>query len=304
MLGVFLMYYWLGNMTASERAEMWSKITSANPLWITISLIMSVLAHISRAYRWKFMLAPMGYKPKLKNTFIAVMTAYFANTFVLRSGEVLRGVSIQKSEGVPFDKAFGSVISERIADLIMLLLIMTTAIALQSNEVLTYFEQEANPVPTIIFLIVAITGGIVGLRILKRSSNPFIVNIRNFGVNLMEGVQSILKMDNNLAFIGHTLFIWAMYIGMFWVVTFTVPELSDAPLGVILTAFIIGAFAMSATNAGMGLYPLAMGAIFAFFGYQKVDGDTFGSIIWGTQTIFNVILGGICALTLVFNKKQ
>jgi uncharacterized protein (TIRG00374 family) len=297
------MWYSLSDMTPQERADMWEAIKNANPLWLGISLIFGLLSHLSRAYRWKFMLEPLGYKPSLWNNFSAVMIAYFANTFIVRTGEVLRGVVISKSEKIPFDKAFGSIISERIADLIMLILIMSTAVVLQSSELLEYFKTRANPIPSIIALTVLLIGGIIGLRILKYSSHPFIVKVRNFGLGVFEGVRSILHMKKNMAFIFHTLFIWGMYIGMFWIMTFTVPGLADVSLGVILAAFVIGAFSMTATNAGMGLYPLAMAGVFSFFGFLDTDGETFGWIIWGSQTVFNVLIGGICYLVFALRTK-
>jgi uncharacterized protein (TIRG00374 family) len=297
------MWYSLSDMTPKERAEMWEAIKNANPLWLGISLVFGLLSHLSRAYRWKFMLEPLGYKPSLWNNFSAVMIAYFANTFIVRTGEVLRGVVISKSEKIPFDKAFGSIISERIADLVMLILIMTTAVVLQSSELIEYFKTRANPIPSIIALSVLLIGGIIGLRILKYSSHPFIVKVRNFGLGVFEGVRSILHMKKNMAFIFHTLFIWGMYIGMFWIMTFTVPGLADVSLGVILAAFVIGAFSMTATNAGMGLYPLAMAGVFSFFGFLDTDGETFGWIIWGSQTVFNVLIGGICYLVFALRTK-
>ena len=304
LLGVFLMWWWLSGMSVLEREELWTNIKNANPIWIVLSFIFSILSHMSRAYRWKFMLEPMGYKPKFLNSLAAVMTGYFANTFVLRSGEVLRAVALQKTDTIPFEKSFGTIVSERIADLLMLILVMIIAVSLQSTELITYFKESANPIPSIISSAVLLIGGIIGLRILKKSSHPFIIKVRNFGLGILEGVKSILHMKKNIAFIFHTLFIWFMYILMFWVVTLCVPGLKEASLGVILAAFVIGAFSMSATNAGMGLYPIAMATVFTFFGFMEADGNTFGGIIWGTQTIFNIVIGGLCALyTLVFNKR-
>lgn len=303
-LGVFLMWYWLGGMTSQERIDLWNTIKSANPIWIIISFIFSILSHMSRAYRWKFMLEPMGYEPKFGNSLAAVMAGYFANTFVLRSGEVLRAVSIQRTDKIPFEKAFGTIVSERIADLVMLLLIMMIAVALQSTALIDLFNEKTNLVSSIISLIALLLIGIIGLRILKKSSHPFIRKIREFGLGILEGVKSILSMKKNAAFIFHTFFIWAMYIAMFWIVTLTVPGLKGVSVGVTLAAFIIGAFSMSATNAGMGLYPLAMAGIFTFFGYTDADGNAFGSIIWGTQTIFNIIIGGMCALYVFVIRRR
>lgn len=289
-------------MSALERSDMWEAIKTVDPIWIVISLLCGLLSHFSRAYRWKYLLEPLGYKPKFRTSFMAIMFGYFANTFVIRSGEVLRGVSLSKTDDMPFEKAFGTIVAERIADLIVLLLIMMTAVLLQSTALLDYFKDNANPTQYILLLVVGITVGIIGLRLLKSSAHPFIQKIRDFGLGLLDGIKSILNMKHNTAFIFHTLFIWAMYIGMFWIMKFTVPGTAAAPLGVILASFVVGAFAMSATNAGMGLYPIAMATIFTFFGYE--DGATFGWLLWGTQTIFNVVVGGVCALIiLLYNRR-
>lgn len=304
LLGVFFMWLWLSGMTGEQRLELWENIKNANPTWILLSFLFSICSHLSRAYRWRFMLEPLGYTPKLKHSLMAIMTGYFANTFVMRSGEVLRAVALQKTDAVPFEKGFGTVVSERIADLVMLVLVMVIALSLNSAALLDYFKEDANPIPSIIGLAVLLIAGILVLRLLKKSKNPFITKVRNFGLGILEGVKSILKMKKNAAFIAHTLFIWIMYIAMFWVVTLCVPGLKDVSFGTILAAFVIGAFAMSATNAGMGLYPLAMATVFTFFGYNKIDGNTFGGIIWGTQTLFNVLLGGICALYILFSTRR
>ncbi len=302
LVGVFLVWYQLSKMSGAERSDMWEAIKTVDPIWIIISLIFGLFSHLSRAYRWKFLLEPLGYKPRLRSSFMAILIGYFANTFIIRSGEVLRGVSLSRTDNIPFEKAFGTIVAERIADLIVLLLVMATAVVLQSTALVAYFKENANPTGFIILLILGITAGIAGLRLLKTSSHPFIKKIRDFGLGLLDGIKSILKMEHNSAFIFHTIFIWLMYIGMFWVMKFTVPGIASAPLGVILASFVIGAFAMSATNAGMGVYPIAMGAIFTFFGYE--DGVVFGWLLWGTQTIFNVVVGGICALiVLIFNKR-
>lgn len=292
------MWYALGRMSS----EMWDIVLNASPIPVLISLVLSILSHLSRAYRWNFMLNPMGYYPKLLHNFCAVMLGYFANTFVLRSGEVLRGVALAKAENIPFEKTFGTIVSERVADLLMLLLVIAIGLIGQSDNAIDFVSDKINPLVTITILVALILLGIVFLRILQWSEHPFLVKVRNFGLGVLEGIKSILKMKNNIAFVAHTVFIWAMYFSMFWIITLCVPSLEDVDISVTLIAFIIGAFAMSATNSGMGIYPLAMGAAFGYFGYE--GGEVFGWIIWGSQTVFNIVFGGICSLYLYFVQRK
>ncbi|HET8753186.1 MAG TPA: lysylphosphatidylglycerol synthase transmembrane domain-containing protein [Salinimicrobium sp.] len=305
-LGVFLIWFSLSSATPEERLELWNNILLADPIWITLSIIFGILSHLSRAFRWKFLLEPLGYRPGLANSFMAVMGGYLANYGVPRSGEVLRGASISTYEKIPFEKAFGTIVSERIADMIMLLLIMAVGLIFQADNLIGYFEShEINPFLSILLVFVLIAMGIFGLKLLKRSDNPWIVKVRKFGRGLLEGMKSILKMKQKGAFIFHTFFIWSMYLLMFYVIKFTIPETSSLSFAGIITAFIVGSFAVSATNGGIGVYPVAMGAVLLLFGIDQQAGKAFGWIVWGSQTLLVIVLGGFSLLFLpVFNRRK
>lgn len=281
-------------------------IAAANPWWIFLSLIFGLLAHLSRAYRWKFLLAPMGYKPRFLNSFMAVMVGYLANFGIPRSGEVLRAVTISGYEDIPFEKAFGTIISERIADFLMLLTIIGVTLLLQTEYLLTYFnENNINPLLTVAILFGLLAVGVIILKHIKRSKHGFFVKIRKFAKGLLEGMRSILKMKNKGAFIFHTLFIWAMYILMFYILIFTVPETARMSFGLVMVAFVVGSFAISATNGGIGVYPIAIGASLLLFDISKQSGEAFGWITWGTQTLLVIIVGGLSFLFLpIFNGKK
>ncbi len=298
-IGIFLIYYSLSSATPEERDILWENIKSANPWFVLLSLIFGILSHLSRAYRWKFLLEPMGYKTGLLNRFMAVMAAYLANYGIPRSGELLRGALMTTYEEVPFEKAFGTIISERIADFIMLLLIVALALVSQTDLLLEYFaEKNINPLYTLGFLAAVVVLIFIGYKIIRKAKGGILLKIKNFATGLVEGMLSILQMKQKWTFIGHTLFIWIMYVAMFWIIKFTIPEIAGAPFSVILAAFIVGSFSISVTNGGIGVYPIAIGALFVFFGFSKEGGEAFGWIIWGSQTILNIILGALSFLLL------
>lgn len=305
-LGVFLIWYSLNSATPEERLELWRNISSANPGWVLLSMLLGLLSHISRAYRWKYLLQPMGYKPRFPNSFMAVMVGYIANLGVPRSGEVLRGATLAGYEKVPFERAFGTIISERIIDFLMLLLIIGLTLALQTEYLLIYFrENEINPLTTLLILVVLLTVAVFILKIIKRSRHPLMLKIKKFAKGLLDGMRSILQMEKKFAFILHTLFIWIMYVLMFYVLIFAVPETASLPFGVVMVGFVIGSFAISATNGGIGVYPIAIGAGFVLFGVSKQGGEAFGWITWATQTLLVVIAGGLSFLFLpVYNRTK
>ncbi|MDR6299587.1 lysylphosphatidylglycerol synthase transmembrane domain-containing protein [Mesonia maritima] len=305
-LGVFLIFYSVNSATPAEREKLINNILEADPIWLVLSAFCGILSHLSRAYRWKYLLAPMGYKLRLHNSFMAVMAGYLANLGIPRSGEVLRGATIANYEDIPFEKTFGTIISERVADLIMLLIILGITIFFQANTILPYFQSHnINPFFTIIILLILIVFGIIFLKIIQRSSNPFLMKVKTFGKGILEGMKSILKMKNTFAFLAHTIFIWAMYILMFYLVKFAVPGTTDLSLDAILVAFVIGSFAISVTNGGIGIYPIAIGAVLLLFGIPKEDGEAFGWVIWGTQTLLNLVIGGLSMIFLpLVNPKK
>jgi len=304
-LGVFLIWYSTKSATPLERQQLLANITSAHPGWILLSMLFGLLSHLSRAYRWKFLLEPLGYKPRFLNSFMAVMVAYLANFGIPRSGEVLRAVTISSYEKIPFEKAFGTIISERIADFIMLLLVISLALLLQTENLLGYFdENNINPFFTIAALFGLLAIGILVLKQIKKSKRGILLKVKNLAKGLLEGMRSILKMKQKGAFLFHTLFIWGMYISMFSILIFTLPATSSLPFGVIMVAFVVGSFAISATNGGIGVYPIAIGASLMLFGISKEAGEAFGWITWGTQTILIIIIGGLSFLFLPILNRQ
>lgn len=306
MLGIFLIWFSVHSATPQERAELLENIKTADPFWIAVSFILGTLSHISRAWRWKYMLEPMGYKPKFINNFMAVMVGYLANFGIPRSGEVLRAATLSSYEKVPFEKGFGSIISERIADLLALFLIVLIGLLLQTEHLMTYFDSHnINPVISIIIILTIVALGIVVLYFIKSSNLKIARKIKKMASGLLEGMKSILKMKKKWAFLFHTIFIWVMYILMFYAVTFSIPETSGLSAGAVTAAFIVGSFAISATNGGIGVYPLAIGAVLILFGISRQGGEAFGWVTWGTQTLVVLIFGGLSFLFLpVFNRKK
>ena len=306
LLGVFLIWYSLSSATAAERDELWNNIRLADLKWVLLSLLLGLLSHLSRAYRWKFLLEPLGYQLNFGNSFMAVMGGYLANLGVPRSGEVLRGATVSTYEKIPFEKAFGTIVSERIADLLMLLLIVIGGLLIQTENMLDYFNShDINPFLSIGILFAAILVGIVILRLVKNSKHHLMVKIRDFARGLLEGMRSILKMKKKMAFLFHTVFIWMMYLLMFYVVKFTIPETSALSIAGIMAAFIVGTFAISTTNGGIGVYPIAVGAVLLLFGINKQAAEAFGWIMWASQTLMIIVIGGFSLLFLpLYNQKK
>lgn len=269
-------------------------------------MVLGIFGHISRAIRWNYLLQPLGFAPKLSNNVFIILMAYLTNLGIPRTGEILRATALTTYEKVPFEKGIGTIITERIIDVIMLFAIILITLLLQTDIILGFFENVGIPLNKILLLIgsgIFILAGF--LLFIKKSSKNFALKIKDFMKGLMDGVLSIFKIENKWAFLFHTVFIWACYIGMLWVIRFTVPETLDLSLSELMVAFVAGALAMMFTNGGIGLYPIAVSQALAIFGIGKVSGDAFGWIMWIAQTLMIVVFGAISFFILpLLNRNR
>ena len=277
---------------------------NANYWWISLGLFFGILSHLSRAYRWKFMLKPMGYTPRFINSALAVLIGYFVNLAIPRAGEVSRASVMANYENIPFEKGFGTIVAERIADLIMMFLIIGVTLLIQFDFILQLVKEKLDPVKIIIGLAVCLIGGFFFYKYVRKSTKGLGLKIKKFIKSLVEGVTSIFRMKNKWPFIFHTVFIWAMYVLMFWA---TIPAIEglQVPFGGILVGFIAGGFSIAATNGGIGLYPLAVAGAFTLFGVPEEPSTAFGSVMWAAQTAMVILFGGLSFLLLpICNKAK
>ena len=300
MLGVFLVWYSLYKVSLDQLLVYFKK---ADYSWILLGMFLGFLSHMSRAYRWLFMLEPLGYKVKLGNSMMAVFATYLINYTIPRAGEVARASILANYEGVPFEKGFGTIVAERIADLLVMLFIIIATLFLQFDFIYGFFVQRFNPNKIILGLLVMTLAIIVFLRFIKRSNSRIALKIKAFVNGLLEGVLSIFKMKKKWAFIFHTLFIWLMYVLMFYVTSFAVEDLGILSLGAVLIGFIAGSFSIAATNGGIGSYPIAVFAALSIFNVPEEPSIAFGWIMWASQTLMIIIFGGLSLIYLpIYNR--
>lgn len=277
---------------------------SANYSWIILGMFLGLLSHLSRGYRWKYLLEPMGYHVKLPNSLMAVFITYLANYGIPRSGEVLRAAVLTNYEDVPFEKAFGTIVAERMADLIVILGIIGIALFLQYEFVFELLEKSFEPSNIIYGAIIAAIIFVIVFVSIKRSTSKLAVKIKAFFSGLKEGVLSIFKMKHKWAFIGHTLFIWGMYVLMFYITTFSLIELEGISIGAVLIAFIAASFTIAATNGGLFAYPAAVMAAFLLFDLPEDASFAFGWIMWSSQTVMIILMGSLSFIFLpIYNRK-
>lgn len=302
LLGVFLIWYSLSKLSFQE---LLSYFKTADYTFISLGVFFGLLSHLSRAYRWLFMLEPLGYKIKLGNSIMAVFATYLINYTIPRAGEVARASILTNYEGVPFEKGFGTIVAERIADLLVMLIIIAITLFLEFDFIYNFLTQKFDPSKIVIGFLLLVVFALIFIFYIKRSTSTLAIKIKSFVNGLIEGAFSIFKMKKKWAFIFHTLFIWGMYVLMFYVTTFAIQGLNPIPFGAVLIGFILASFSIAATNGGIGSYPEAIVIAFLLFNLPEDPSRAFGWIMWTSQTAMVILLGGLSLLFLpIYNRKK
>jgi uncharacterized protein (TIRG00374 family) len=304
-LGVFLIVYSYNKFSAEEIAEIKSHFKNANYNFIYLSIFIAFLGSAARAYRWKYSLEHMGYTTSFANNFMAVSIGYLMNLTIPRSGEISRALIVKKYNNIPFDKGFGSILAERIIDMIILCFFIGLAFLLQFDIVKAFIIDKIPVQKLIVLVSVCLLFGILFILLYLYSKAKIIITLKQKIAGLKEGLLSLVHMKKKWSYLFYTLAIWFSYILMFYISIFVIPETSTITLGAVITSFVIGSLAIAFTNSGFGSYPFLIAKILLFYNISETAGNAFGWIIWTSQMLLLVFLGGISFLMLpLFNRSK
>ena len=297
-LGILLIYYSYINTTPLERIEIYSSMKSADYKFVLLSICLGILSHLSRSIRWQSMLKPLGYKIKISNSIMSVLIAFLSNLGMPRSGEFLRASSLSYYEKIPFEKSFGTIVTERIIDVIILIGLLLCGVMISSKIGIPKLSISNE-------LILSITSLITLLSIVYYviSKTNFKNKFKIFISGLKKGILSVSKINNKPLFVFHSLFIWICYFLMFYVVKFSLPETYDLGFEPLFIAFLAGAMAMALTNGGIGVYPLAIAAVISQYEISYESALALGWIVWTSQTLMIITFGSLSFVFLpILNK--
>ena len=304
LLGFGLIYYQYTTLSVEELNKIKFCFQKANYFYIFLSLIISLFGYWARAYRWKYSLKHLGYQTNFKNDFMSVCVSYFMNLTIPRSGEITRAALLKKYENVPFDKGFGTIVAERIVDLILFLLFVGLAFVLQFEKLYNFIKEKIAFEKIILFGIIGLFLGIVFLLIWIYAEWKIIKKLKNKFSGLIEGMLSIVMMKDKGKYIFFSFLIWFSYLLMFYIPIYALPETENIGFDIVIMGFIFGSLAVGFTNGGLGAYPLAIAMIFSLYGISNEIGTAFGWLAWTSQTILTIILGLLSyAFLPLYNKK-
>jgi len=305
LIGLGIIYYQYSTMTTEQIEKTKISFIKADYFYIFLSLFIALFGFWSRAYRWKYALQHLGYQTKFRNDLMTVCVSYLVNLTIPRSGEISRAALLKKYEKVPFDKAFGTIVAERIVDMLIFLLFVTIGFVLQFDTIYQFLLEKGVKFETLIwFSVLSFLLFVLFILVWIYAEWSIILKLKQKLSGLIEGMQSILKMKNKWNYIFHSFFIWFSYLMMFYVTIFALPETANISFDVVVMGFIFGTLAVGFSNGGLGAYPLAISTVLLLYGIPEETGAAFGYLIWTSQTLLTIFLGLLSYLLLpILNKK-
>ena len=317
-LGILLLFFAFRGVAMDKLGE---TLREANFWWIGLSLFFAFISFFFRARRWVLLIEPLGFKPSFKNTYHSLMVGYLFNFALPRLGEVTRCVTLGKKEKIPVDSLFGTVIVERIIDLMMLFLIMLILLVSWMEKFGAFFSQQVfDPLRqkmmdsfggTAVFwlLIAGSIAVIILLLYLFRKQLVRVVLIRKiFEIirGVLDGLKTIYKMKRKWEFVLHSVLIWFFYIMMTWMVVFSLEETSGLTFIDGMFFLVIGALGMSApVTAGFGAFHwiTSRGLVFVY-GLSLEQGGAYAILAHESNSILTIMLGAISYLLLMLTRKK
>ena len=306
LIGIAIIYYQFTSLTAEEIEKIEISFEKADYYYILLSLLIACTGYWSRAYRWKFALNHLGYQTKFSSNLSTVCISYLMNLTVPRSGEISRAALLKKYENVPFDKAFGTIVAERIVDLLIFFLFVFIGFVSQFDKIYEFLLSQHVSLQSLI--ITGCVGTImffIFILIWIYAEWEIILKLKKKLSGLVEGITTVYKMKEKWKYIFHSFFIWFSYLLMFYVAIFALPETSEVSFDIVIMGFIFGSLAVGFTNGGLGAYPFSIAVIFSLYGITKDVGTAFGWLVWTSQTILAILLGLISYVLLpVLNRNK
>ena len=312
-VAVLLLYFAFKNVSV---ATIFHEMLQANIFWLGVSTVFSFVALISRAYRWKLLIEPLGYQPSLKNTTYAVMVGYLANLAFPRLGEVTRCGSLSTAENIPFNKLLGTVVVERIIDVISLLICILLVAIIEFNRLGNFFKNNfSDPLISkitkftssaiIIIVMIVVALAVVFFLLIRyskrKSPSKWTAIINGF----VKGLVSIKHLDKPWLFVFHSVFIWFLYYLSVYVCLFALPFTSHLGPAAALFLLVAGGIGMSApVQGGIGAYHLMVSQGLLLYGVKLENGLSFATLLHSLQLITVIVTGSVAMLLLFIQRRK
>lgn len=312
-IGGFLFYLAFRNTEFEKLAR---DFRMADYRYILISVVLGFLAFVSRGIRWVLLLEPMGYKARTWHAIHSISIGYFTNMLLPRAGELARCTALYRTDQIPVNRLFGTVILERVVDFVMLLLLTIATLLLKFSDLMSFFNtafEREDPtadktgLALKIILAVLVLGGGMALYFFRHrfAHLPGYYKVRDFWWGIKDGLRSIGKLKSKWPFVFHTVFIWAMYYLMVYVCFFAIDPTTHLSAADGLFIMIVAGLGMVVpTPGGIGAYHYLVMLGLSVLGVARDDGVSFATLVHTAQMVMTVLAGMVAFVVLARARER
>jgi glycosyltransferase 2 family protein len=285
--------------------------------WIIYSFILAIFGNLLRSYRWNLLLKPMDYNLKTFRTFLSVMVGYFTNLIIPRAGEISRCAVLKKTDKVNMTHSIGTVVAERAIDLLMLIMMVAMAFAIEFDLLYQYLGGifdvnifKGNGLLVLMVSILVVILSLVAFFVVKKYKNEIknsslYLKIKGLVSELAEGFTSIKKMDNLTGFLVSSILIWVLYFLMSYVAFFSIPETSHLGFRAGMSILAMSSLSMLVpVQAGIGAYHFLVSGVLLHYGIAEQDGVFFAGLLHGSQVLLVIVVGGVSFIISALIKRR
>lgn len=294
-------------------------LRSANYYWVGLSLVCGFFSHLARSVRWRMIIKTLGYSPSVINTFGAVLVGYLANYGFPRIGEITRCVSLNRTDRIPVDRLFGTVILERIVDMTVFALLLLSLLLFRFEFFGTFLSQQIfiplfnklNSLLSVPVMLLLFTGICASLWLVWRmfrhrlSDLKVVIKIKNLVRNVWSGLTSIFRMRDIFSFVLVTVLVWGMYLLQTYLVFLALPFTSS--LTVIDAVFVLVMATMGfiiPVQGGIGAFHWAVTLGLTLYGISWENGLAFATLSHTSGSLLTITLGFIALFFVWFGKRN
>ena len=315
-IGVFFIWWFLLKLDAEQKEAIWQSFLSANWRWVAVVMLISLLSHFVRALRWQLLFKPIGHSPSLGNTFGAVMVTYLANLAFPRLGEVMRCAMLRTSDKIPMEKSVGTVVTERLFDTLMFVIIVLLGFLLMFSSVKDFIynslSEKFSSLPSMAGIAVAGVAAVVILFVIYKLFHEKLLKFKPYSKafemvkGCASGVKSILHLGpkSSILFIIYSAIIYFLYIAGGWLLLKAFGDTEALGFQTAFVIYLFGSVGMMISQGGLGAYPVLVWQALALYGVSETTGLACGWLLWGSQQALVIVVGLVFLIYFSLLKKE
>jgi len=313
-IGFFFIYWFLLKLDVEQKAAIWQSFLDANWWWVLVCVLCSLLSHLLRALRWQLLFKPIGYRPGLNNTFGSVIIAYLGNLAFPRAGEVMRCATLRTSENIPVEKSLGTVVTERIIDLLafgaIVLLGMLVMFGQAKDWLYNTLSERYSSLPNMAMIVGVLVALAVVAFLFYKLFWKKLLHIKLFKKiddlvrGMVDGVKSIFHLGGRrtVLFIVYSVIIYLLYILGGLIIFQAFDETRWLGFTAAFVVYLFGSVGMTFSQGGIGVYPVLVQLALDIYGIPMEVGTACGWLLWGSQQAIVIAVGA--AFLIYFSVKK